>query len=91
MPTLYGACAEMHVRAGELDVAQAVLDYGFKRDAAEPTLWVGQAMLQEVNGAPHMALASVNYALAIWADADPEYVDYRKALALRDRLAATLP
>jgi hypothetical protein len=48
-------------------------------------------MLQDANGARHMALASVNYALAIWADADPEYVKYREVLALRDRLAATLP
>lgn len=91
IPPLYGICAQMHVRAGELDVAQAVLEYGFERDPAEPLLWVGQAMLQDVNGAHHMALASVNYALAIWADADPEYVDYREALALRDRLAAALP
>jgi tetratricopeptide (TPR) repeat protein len=91
MGTLYGVCTEMHVRAGELDAAQAVLEYGFKRDTAEPLLWVGQAMLQDANGARHMALASVNYALAIWADADPEYVKYREVLALRDRLAATLP
>ena len=91
MASFYGACAKMHVRAGELDFAQSVLDDGFKRDAAEPTLWVGQAMLQEVNGAPHMALASVNYALAIWADADPDYVEYRETLELRDRLAAMRP
>ncbi|MEE4218734.1 MAG: hypothetical protein V2I48_14055 [Xanthomonadales bacterium] len=83
---LYGSCAKSHVRAGELDVAQSVLDYAFRRDSAEPSLWVARAMLQEANGSRHMALASVNYALAIWADADPDYQDYREALALRQKL-----
>jgi len=90
MPQMYGICAQMHVKAGELDVAQSVLDFAFKRDAAEPLLWVARAMLQDVNGSPHMALASINYALAIWAGADADYVDYREALALRDRLAQGL-
>jgi tetratricopeptide (TPR) repeat protein len=85
---LYGACAQAHVRAGELEVAQSVLNHAFKRDGAEPKLWVARAMLQEANGAPQMALASINYALAIWAEADPDYVDYREALDLRQRLEA---
>ena len=37
-----------------------------------------------------MAFASINYALAIWSDADPDYLDYRDTLALRDQLAASL-
>jgi tetratricopeptide (TPR) repeat protein len=90
MPQLHGICAQMHVKAGELDAAQSVLDYAFKRDAAEPLLWVARAMLQDVNGSPHMALASVNYALAIWVQADSDYIQYKEALALRDRLAAGL-
>jgi tetratricopeptide (TPR) repeat protein len=90
IPQLYGMCAQMHVRAGEREVAQSVLEYAFERDAAEPLLWVAQAMLQDMNGAPHMALASVNYALAIWAEADADYVEYQEALALRDRLAESL-
>jgi len=88
LPQIYGICAQMHVRAGELDDARNVLEYAFERDSAEPYLWVAQAMLQDVQGARQMALASVNYALAIWADADPDYVDHRKAVALRDDLAA---
>lgn len=83
---LYGSCAKSHVRAGELDVAQSVLDYAFRRDSAEPSLWVARAMLQEANGSRHMALASINYALAIWADADPDYQDYQEALALKQKL-----
>jgi tetratricopeptide (TPR) repeat protein len=90
LPQLYGICAQMHVRAGELNTARKVLEYAFKRDAAEPHLWVAQAMLQEAQGARWMALASVDYALAIWAEADADYVDYRDALTLRERLAASL-
>jgi tetratricopeptide (TPR) repeat protein len=85
---IYGACAQAHVKAGELELAQSVLDYAFKRDGAEPTLWVARAMLQEAKGTPHMALASINYALAIWAEADPEYVWYQKALKLKQQLKA---
>lgn len=85
---IYGACAQAHVKAGELELAQSVLDYAFKRDGAEPTLWVARAMLQEAKGTPHMALASINYALAIWAEADPEYVWYREALKLQQQLKA---
>jgi hypothetical protein len=90
LPSLYGICAQMHVRAGELDVAREVLEHAFERDAAEPQVWVAQAMLQDMQGARKMALASVNYALAIWADADADYVYYRDALTLRDRLAKSL-
>ena len=67
-----------------------MIDRAFERDSAEPILWIARALLQDVNGNPQMALASVNYALAIWVDANPDYVEYREALALRDRLAAAL-
>ena len=85
---IFAARASAHVRAGELDLAQSVLDYAFKRDSAEPDLWVSRAMLQEATGAPHMALASVNYALAIWADADPDYIHFQQAADLKQRLEA---
>jgi len=35
-------------------------------------------------------LASVNYALAIWSEADPAYRNYQNALVLRDELS-TIP
>ena len=85
---LYGICAQYHVKAGELEVAQRVLDQAFKRDGAEPRLWVARAMLQDANGTPHMALASINYALAIWAEADPEFTEYQDALELHQKLSA---
>ena len=87
---IFAARASAHVKAGEFDQAQRVLDHAFKRDGAEPDLWVARAMLQEAGGALHMAMASVNYALAIWADADEDYVSYREALELKQRLEAAL-
>ena len=86
---IFAASANAYVKAGELDLAQSVLDYAFKRDSAEPDLWVARAMLQEATGAPHMALASVNYALAIWSEADPDYVHFQKALDLKQRLESS--
>ena len=85
---MYGACAEMHVRAGELDLAQEVMDAAFRRDSAEPSLWFARALLQQARGNLQMALASVNYALAIWNEADSDYRDYQAALSLRDELSA---
>jgi len=87
---LYGLCAQAYVRAGELEQAQSMIDEGFSRDAAEPTLWVARAMLQEAQGAPRMAMASVNYALAIWSDADTDYRYYRDAKELAEQLEQSL-
>jgi len=87
---LYGMCAQAHVRAEEFELAQSVIEEGFSRDAAEPALWVARAMLQEAQGAPQMALASVNYALAIWSNADPDYHYYRDAKDLAQRLEQSL-
>lgn len=85
---IYGACAEMHVRAGELDLAQEVLDTAFRKDASEPSLWFARSLLQQAQGNHRMAVASVDYALAIWSDADPAYLEYQAALALRDELSS---
>ena len=78
----------MYVEAGELDKAYALLDKAFERDEAEPSLWVARAMLQYASGDPQMALASINYALAIWHNADPDYVEYQRALKLHTELTA---
>jgi tetratricopeptide (TPR) repeat protein len=88
LPVLYGECAEMHVKAGELDLAQQVLDTAFRRDPYEPSLWYARALLQRANGSVRMADASINYALAIWGDADPEYIEYQEAIALRSQIEA---
>ncbi len=49
------------------------MERGFRLDPSQPQLWVSRARLQGISGAPQLALASVNYALAIWEAADPEY------------------
>jgi hypothetical protein len=89
MSVMYGVCAEMHVRAGELDLAQEVLDAASRRDSSEPSLWFARSLLQQARGNDQMALASVNYALAIWNEANPDYIDYQAAVALRDDLTVT--
>ena len=71
-----------------LDLAQEVLDAASRRDSSEPSLWFARSLLQQARGNTQMALASVNYALAIWSEADPEFVDYQAAVALRDDLMA---
>ena len=35
---------------------------------------------------PQLALASLSYALAFWKDADPEYHEFREALALEQEI-----
>jgi hypothetical protein len=45
-------------------------------------LWVEKARLQQARNMPQMALASVNYALAIWKDADEDYIMLKRAQVL---------
>jgi len=90
MAPIFGICAEMYVRAGNLKKAQQILDEAFPSDNSEPSLWVARAMLQKESGLEQMAEASVNYALAIWSDADPDYREYQKALALQQTLNSQL-
>ena len=45
-------------------------------------LWLVKARLQRAKNMPQLALASVNYALAIWKDADDDYIMANRAKAL---------
>lgn len=81
-----GASAQMYVLSGDQVKAQQILDDAFLRDDFEPSLWVARAMVQKANGMEQMAIASINYALAIWENADPEYLEYQRALEFRDSL-----
>ena len=56
-----------------MDKAEDSIEAGFQLDPSEPWLWVEKARLQQARDMPQLALASVNYALAIWKDADEEY------------------
>jgi len=82
LPQIYAQIARAHTRLGELDKAEDAIEDGFQIDPSEPWLWVEKARLQQARDMPQLALASVNYALAIWKDADEEFVMLKRALAL---------
>ena len=88
VPQVYAETATGQVRSGQLDAAEQSLTTGFRLDPSEPLLWLAKARLQQARDMPRLALASVNYALAIWQDADTHYIFYQKALALAEEIAA---
>jgi tetratricopeptide (TPR) repeat protein len=81
-PSFYADLAEAQLDAGLYEEAQRTLNEGFRLDPSLPTLWLERARLQAASGNKPLASASLQYALAIWADADPDYQAYRRALAL---------
>ncbi len=76
---IYAQLARAQIKLGKLDEAAKSIEAGFLLDPSEPMLWVEKARLQQAQNMPQMALASINYALAIWNDADESYVKARKA------------
>jgi tetratricopeptide (TPR) repeat protein len=82
LPQIYAQIARAHTRLGELDKAEDSIENGFLLDPSEPWLWVEKARLQQARNMPQLALASVNYALAIWKDADEEFVMLKRARKL---------
>ena len=83
---IYAQMARAQTRMGDLAAAERSIETGFRLDPSEPMLWVEKARLQQARDMPQMALASVNYALAIWKDADEDYVMLKRALALAAEL-----
>jgi hypothetical protein len=86
VPQLYARIARAQVEMGDLVAAEHSIGAGFLLDPSEPTLWVAQALLQQGRNMPQLALASVNYALAIWHDADEDYVVANRARTLATEL-----
>ncbi|MCP4046211.1 MAG: hypothetical protein GY732_09505 [Gammaproteobacteria bacterium] len=86
LPRIYADLAKAQVATGDLVAAEQSIGAGFLLDPSEPTLWVAQALLQKDRNTAKLALASVNYALAIWSDADEEYVEAKKARVLAAEL-----
>lgn len=82
LPQIYAQIARANTRLGDLDKAEDAIEDGFQIDPSEPWLWVEKARLQQARDMPQLALASVNYALAIWKDADEEFVMLKRARAL---------
>jgi len=86
VPQIYAELAKAQVETGDLRAADQTIDAGLRLDPSEPMLWVSKARLQQAQKMPQLALASVNYALAIWKDADEEYVLANKARSLANEL-----
>ena len=79
---IYASMARAQIMSGNLAAAEKSIEAGFRLDPSEPLLWVEKGRLQQARNMPQLALASVNYALAIWKDADENYVMLKRALAL---------
>jgi len=82
LPQIYAQVARGQILFGDLSNAEKSIEAGFRLDPSEPLLWVEKARLQQSRNMPQMAMASVNYALAIWKDADEDYVMLKRAQAL---------
>ena len=82
LPKLYAELSRAQILTGKLNAAARSIEAGFHLDPSEPMLWLVKARLQQAQNMPRLALASVNYALAIWKDADENYVMAKKARAL---------
>ena len=90
VPRIYAGLAIAQVRNNQLEAAERSLASGFRLDSSEPTLWLVKARLQQAQNMPQLALASVNYALAIWKDADDDYIAAGRAKALAAELGGTV-
>ena len=86
VPQFYSETAKAQIEIGSLDAAEHSIEAGFRLDPSEPLLWVAKARLQQARDMPQMALASVNYALAIWKDADENYDAVKEARVLAAEL-----
>jgi tetratricopeptide (TPR) repeat protein len=86
MTHLYAQTARAQIIIGDLEEAEKSIEKGLRLDPSEPMLWVQQARLQQARNMPQLALASVNYALAIWKDADEDYLMLQRALQLAAEL-----
>jgi len=86
LPSLYALIARALIQAGEPERAEAALEEGFELDPTNPHLWMERARYQQATDAPALAQASVNFALAVWKDADPDYRYYVQAKELAAEL-----
>jgi tetratricopeptide (TPR) repeat protein len=91
LPGLFAELAEVQVDAGLLDEAEKSVTHGLLLDPNHPRLWVEKARLQQARGMTPLALASLNYALTVWQDADADFAQLKKARRLHDELTGATP
>ena len=89
VPRLYADLANAQVLAGDLDGAEESLNRGFRLDPSEPSLWTAKARQQKASGLSQLAAASINYALAIWQNADPQFDEWKEARALASEITGS--
>ncbi len=86
VPLIFARVADAQIIIGNLDAAEQAIEAGSRADPSEPMLWLARARLQRARNMPQLALASVNYALAIWKDADENFIMAKKARVLSGEL-----
>ena len=82
LPAFYGELAALQVDANLLEEAEHSIRQGQVLDPNHPVLWLQKARLQAAKGQAALATASVQYALAVWKSADPEYPRFQEAQEL---------
>jgi len=90
VPLIFARVADAQIIIGNLDAAEQAIEAGSRADPSEPMLWLARARLQRARNMPQLALASVNYALAIWKDADENFVMAKKARVLVGELQSII-
>jgi len=88
VPQTYAEIAIAQIKTGQLDTARHSIEAGSRIDPSEPLLWVAKAHLQRAQELPQLALASLGFALAIWKEADKDYVYAEEAIKLAKELQA---
>lgn len=88
LPAFYAELARVQVDAGLLEEAERSVSEGLRLDPNNPRLWLEKARYQQASGRAQLAAASLQYALAVWQQADSDYLFYRKARDLQAELGS---
>ena len=83
---MYGGVARSKILSGDNVGALSTLEEGFELDGNNAILWVERARLQSRKNQLALARASINYAMAIWAKADPNYYLFVQAQELANTI-----
>ncbi len=91
VPRIYAELAHAQVMSEDMQGADVSLTRGFRLDPSEPMLWMAKAKRQNASGSTQLAMASVNYALAIWESSDSGFVGLEKARELVAEINESAP
>jgi hypothetical protein len=91
VPRIYAELSHAQVMSEDMQGADVSLTRGFRLDPSEPMLWMAKAKRQNASGSTQLAMASVNYALAIWESSDSGFVGLEKARELVAEINESAP